>query len=401
MKIAMAGQNYFIKGGSDRVLLETEKMLRYYGHEVAPFCGANEENISSEWREFFPKKEVTLSSPRLDDIVRYVYNFDAKKAAREFIATFRPDIFHCHIYYGKLSSSILSEVAQAGIPLVQTIHEYKVVCPTYQLNSNGSICEKCANFKFYNVLKNRCNRNSIIRSAASMAESYVSYACGSISKIDKFIAVSDFQRRKVISMGVPSQKIATIHNFVDVDEFVPEYTAGKYFIYFGRIEKEKGIWVLLAAFLKLKNITLLVVGTGSEYLGAKEYCSKNAMSNVHFSGFASREQLGDLVRGAIASIVPSVWYETFGLSAAESLAYGKPVIAAEIGGLPEVLSPGEDSILVEAGSVDGLVAAIEKVHSMKLNVEEMGRAGRLNVGRKFSKPIHYEKLSALYRSVMS
>jgi Glycosyltransferase len=401
MKIAMAGQNYFVKGGSDKVLLETEKMLRHYGHEVAPFCGANKENLSSEWREFFPKKEVALASPRLDDVVRYIYNFDAKMAARKFIDAFRPDIFHCHIYYGKLSSSILSEVVRAGIPLVQTIHEYKIVCPTYQLSSNGSVCEKCADFKFYNALKNRCNRGSIVRSAASMAESYVSYAFGSISKINKFIAVSDFQRRKVISMGVPAHKISTIHNFVDVNEFVPEYGVGKYFIYFGRIENEKGIWVLLAAFIKLKRINLLVVGTGSEYVSAKEYCSKNSMSNVHFFGFAAREQLGDLVRGAIASIVPSVWYETFGLSAAESLAYGKPVIASEIGGLPEVLSAGEDSLLVEAGSVDGLVAAVEKVHSGRLNVEEMGRAGRLNVEQKFSKPIHYEKLSALYRSVLS
>lgn len=401
MKIAMAGQNYFVRGGSDKVLIETEKMLRAYGHEVAPFCGADKNNHENEWLKFFPKKEVSISSPRLGDVVRYVYNFDAKKAVRRFIKEFGPDVFHCHIYYGKLSSSILSEVKNQAVPLIQTIHEYKVVCPTYQLSSNGTVCEKCANFRFYNVLKHRCNKGSVSRSAASMVESYVSYIFGSIEKIDRFIAVSDFQRNKVISMGVPANKISTIHNFVDIGEIVPEYAVGRYFIYFGRVEREKGIWVLLEAFRKIKNISLLIVGEGSASEGAKEYCRRNAMSNVTFFGFATRDQLGDLIRGATASIVPSVWYETFGLSAAESLAYGKPVIAADIGGLPEVLSVGDDSTLIEAGNVDELVAAVEEMAYGKLDLEKMGRAGRENVERKFSRASHYEKLSALYRAVMS
>ncbi|MFL9949862.1 glycosyltransferase family 4 protein [Paraburkholderia agricolaris] len=401
MKIAMAGQNYFVRGGSDKVLIETEKMLRAYGHEVAPFCGADKENQASEWLEFFPKKEVSISSPRLSDVVRYMYNFDAKKAVRRFIREFGPDVFHCHIYYGKLSASILAEVKSHAIPLVQTIHEYKLVCPTYQLSSNGSVCEKCANFKFHNVLTHRCNKGSVMRSAASMVESYVSYMFGSVEKIDRFIAVSDFQRNKVVSMGVPEHKVSTIHNFVDISEIVPEYRAGRYFIYFGRVEKEKGIWVLLAAFKKIKNINLLIVGVGGAYEDAKEYCRKNAMSNVTFFGFATRDQLGGLVRGATASIVPSVWYETFGLSAAESLAYGKPVIAADIGGLPEVLSAGDDSTLIEAGNVDALITAVEEMAYGKLDLEKMGRVGRKNVESKFSRPAHYEKLSALYRSVMS
>jgi len=399
MKIAVAGQNYHIKGGSDKVLMDEQNLLRSYGHEVAPFCGSDPKNEDTRWEEFFPRRDVSLSSPRLQDVCRYVYNNDAKKAVRRFISAFRPDIFHCHIYYGKLSASILGEIKDSGIPLVQTIHEYKTVCPTYQLISNEQVCEKCSGFAYYNVLFNRCNRNSVLRSAVSMVESYASYFLGSISKIDRFIAVSNFQRQKVVEMGVPKDKVVTIYNFIDADSCSPTYETGRYFLYFGRIEKTKGIWSLIRAFEKLKTITLLVVGTGNEYSAVTSYCELQQITNVKFFGFANRAQLNDLIKGAVATIVPSVWYETFGLSAAESLAHGKPVIAADIGGLPEVLSPGEDSILFEPGNVDQLSLAVVDLAMNKQRAVDMGMAGRRNVKAKFNKAKHYEELVAVYQSL--
>jgi glycosyltransferase involved in cell wall biosynthesis len=400
MRIAVAGQNFHIRGGSDRVLFDELKLLHENGHDAAPFCAANSSNLPNEWSTFFPQVSANLSHPTPKDVARYIYNFDAKRSVRRFIEVYRPDIFHLHIYYGKLTASILGEIKSAGIPIVQTMHEFKAICPTYSLFSDGKLCEKCSDFRFFNAVKHRCNRGSLSRSIISTIESYASLTLGAVSKIDRFIAVSEFQAEKVAEMGVPREKITTIRNFIDVDNIVPSFRKGTYFIYFGRLEINKGIWPLLKAFEAMPDEHLLIVGDGSEKESLERHCTEHALTNVKFKKFCDQQELGALVRGSIASIVPSIWYETFGLSAAESLAYGKPVIASRIGGLPEVVSDMDDAILVEPGNVAQLRAAVERLSKDGTLAETMGRLGRDNVERKFNRHEHYQKLLSVYRSLI-
>ncbi|WP_063901426.1 glycosyltransferase family 4 protein [Burkholderia stagnalis] len=399
MRVAMGGQNFHVKGGSDRVLVDEVALLRDKGHDVAPFCASSADDLPTEWAGFFPRKTAGFMNPGLVDVARYLYCLDAKRAVKRFVRAFRPDVFHLHIYYGKLTVSILSEIESVGVPIVQTMHEFKAVCPTYQLLSNGIACEKCTGFRYYNAALNRCNRNSLSRSIVSTVESYLSLWGGSISKIDRFIAVSDFQAGKVAAMGVPRNRITTVHNFVDTGSLEPCFRKGAYFIYFGRLEAVKGVWPLIRAFEELSGERLVIVGDGSERAALERYCEQRRMKNVVFMGFRDRRELGDLVRASIASIVPSIGTETFGLSAAESLSYGKPVIASRIGGLPEVVCDDEDAILVEPGDVAQLKAAVRRLSSSRAMAESMGRTGRANVERKFSRDEHYRKLMAVYRSV--
>lgn len=396
MKIIMAGQNYHITGGSDRVLFDELSLLNSNGHDAIPFAASSELNISNEFDSFFPK-DVNLKNPKYLDVLRYIYNPQAKSKISKLLDNFNPDIVHCHIYYGKLSSSIISEIKQRGIPLVQTLHEYKSVCPTYTLTANDSPCERCKGFRFYNATLARCNKGSLARSLISTVESYVSLALGAVSKFDHFISVSDFLRDKVISMGIPPEKVTTVHNFTETEGIRPNYNKGSYFLYFGRVEKLKGIWTMIHAFERARDFNLIVVGNGSELPEIKAYCSNKNIKNIQLLGFLPKEKVNELIKNSIATIVPSMWYETFGLTITESFALGKPVIASRIGGIPEVVTEGEDSLLVTPGDVDELVSAVYEMATNKESAIEMGRLGRANLEKKFNKQIHYQKLIELYQ----
>jgi glycosyltransferase involved in cell wall biosynthesis len=399
MKIILAGQNYHVTGGSDRVLIDEIDLLNSKGHMAIPFAAANENNLKTEWSDFFPNDCADLKKPRLKDVFQYIYSGESRRSVSRLLDNFKPDVFHCHIYYGKLTSSILSEVKDRGIPLVQTLHEYKTVCPVYTLTSNGSLCESCSGFKFYNATLNRCNQDSLVRSAVSTVESYVSLYFGSVSKFDHFISVSDFLRDKVISMGVPENKVTTIHNFTDASDFSPSFVRGEYFVYFGRIERLKGVWELVKSFEKLSDLTLVVVGHGGELSALKEYCATNNLTNINFVGFKAKADLGVIMESAIATIAPSIWYETFGLTLTESFAYGKPVIASNIGGMSEVVEHGQDGLLVQPGCIEELTTAIRYLADNRSVAVEMGRQGRINLERKFNRELHYEKLVGLYENL--
>jgi len=234
----------------------------------------------------------------------------------------------------------------------------------------------------------------------SCIESYVSLGLGAVNAFEHFIAVSDFVREKVVSMGVPSNKVTTVHNFTDISRFEPDYSAGQYFLYFGRLENNKGVWQLLQAFRSLPRVRLKIVGTGSEEQKLKSYIRDNAIENVEMLGFLAGEALANAIRQSRCVIVPSTCNETFGLTITEAFAYGKPVIASRVGGIPEVISESEDGILVEPGSVQELADAINILFLDAELAKRMGRAGRNNVGVKFSKKAHYEKLMQVYSKVV-
>lgn len=320
--------------------------LRNRGHAVVPFCAKHLSNRDTKWSSYFPNS-ASFENPGVIDALRYIYSVNAKKSIRRLLNDFSPDVVHCHIYYGKLTSSILSEVKKRSIPLIQTLHEFKIVCPVYTRLSEGNICSECTGFKFYNVVKKNCNRGSKVRSLLSCIESYVSMYLGSISKFDCFIAVSDFLRHEVISMGVPAEKVKTIHNYIDAKTIVPMYKGGNYFLFLGRLEKYKGIWQLVEAFRQMPQVQLMIAGAGPEEVAMACYLQQKDIRNIEMLGFNSGRRLAEIIRGAFCVVVPSTWYETFGLTVAEAFAYGKPVIASRIGGIPEVVDEGEDSTLVE------------------------------------------------------
>ncbi|MEM7591698.1 MAG: glycosyltransferase family 4 protein [Cyanobacteria bacterium P01_A01_bin.83] len=398
--ILNAGQNYHIHGGSDRYQFILSNLLHQHGHCVIPFAADSPKNESTPWSRYFAP-EVNFASPTLIDLLRFIYSKPAESAIKNLIEDVPIDIAHLHIYYGKLTASILEPLRQARVPIIQTLHEYKIVCPVYTLISDGEICQACQGKNFWHAMRKRCNRGSLSRSMLSSMESYVSRAFGSISKIDHFITVSHFQRKKMIELGIPAEKLTTVHNFIDTSEIEPNYRPGEYLLYFGRLEDYKGIFTLVEAASTLKNVPLLIVGDGEARFELEKVIEKRNLQHIKLLGFKQKDELLPLIRNSICTIAPSEWYETFGFTLVESFAHGRPVIASRIGGMTEIVTDTVDGYLVSPGNVEELQSRMLWMATHRHKAVEMGLAGRLKVETKFCPELHYEKILSLYQKILS
>ncbi len=396
--ILNAGQNYHIRGGSDQCQFALTELLQSYNHSVVPFAAADPRNRSTEWSRYFPEG-VDFENPGPRDLLRFIYSRPAAKALQHLLQDVHIDIAHLHIYYGQLTTSIFKPLRKVGVPIVQTLHEYKIVCPVYTLLSSGEICQACQGQAFWHVLAKRCNRGSILRSALSMVESYVSRALGSTTKIDHFIAVSDFLRDKVIELGVPADKVTTVHNFIDASKFKPNTSPGEYFLFLGRLERLKGIFTLIEAASAL-NKPLLIVGHGSARSEIERLIEQNGLHHIQLLGFKQGEALQELIRNSICVVAPSEWYETFGLILIESFAHGRPVIASRIGGMTEVVSDGRDGLLFPPGNVEALRECLVWMEKHTEQAAEMGMLGRRKVEAQFDPETHYQKTMNVYHKVL-
>lgn len=397
--ILNAGQNYWLRGGSDRYQFVLSELLEQKGHQVIPFAAANPKNQVTLWSEYFPQG-VNFERPGLADLMRFIYSRAADRAINRLLKENPISLAHLHIYYGQLTASILAPLKQAGIPIVQTLHEYKLVCPVYTLVSNGEICQACQGQHFWQATLKRCNRGSLARSLLSTMESYASQALGSVSKIDRFITVSDFQRRKLVELGIPAQKMTVVHNFINTSGIEPNTKPGEYFLYFGRLERIKGVFTLVEAASSLQETPLLIVGTGEADRELATIIETRGLEHIRLLGFKQGEELHQLIRHSICCILPSQWYENCPLSVLESHAFGKPVIGSNIGGIPELISDRVDGFLVPPGDADALRQQMLWMATQRSQAVEMGLAGRRKVEEQFNPEIHYEKIMSVYRQVL-
>lgn len=393
--ILNVGQNYRLIGGSDRYLIELENLLEKKGHKVIPFTAKNKDNLDTEFARYFPVG-ANFNDPHLNDILLYLYSFPARASIKKLISDIRIDIAHLHIYYGKITTSILSPLVDSNIPIVQTCHDLKLLCPISTLYRNGRICEDCKGRKWYNVMLNRCNRNSFARSSLSMLEAYISSCNGAVDKINQFIAVSNFLKDKMVEHGISESKVSVIHNYIDTTQLKVQASTGEYLLYFGRIERYKGIFTLLKAAKYVPEIEILIVGSGEASCQVKEYIRLNSLHNVTLLDFMQPERLARLIEGAICTVNPSELYETFGLSVIESFAYGKPVIASRIGGMPEIINHGSTGFLFEAGNVGELKELMKWMWKNPGKANKMGIVAREHVENKFDPETHYRKLKKVY-----
>lgn len=397
MKILNVSQNYFVQGGSDSYFFELGRILEQKNHEVVPFCASSPINKPNKWEAYFPAA-ANFEEPKVADAIKFLYSASAKKNMGKIVKEVSPDLAHLHIYYGKLTASILKPLTQAGIPIVQTLHEYKQVCPVYSLVSNGVVCEACAGRRYWKALSHKCNRGSVLRSMLSMTESYVSQMLGASTDINHFIAVSDFQRRKLIELGVEKNKISTVHNFINLEEYSVATGEGEYFLYYGRIERLKGIFTLLQASATLKT-PLFIVGKGESLAEVEAYIEEHQLTHVKLLGFQSGASLKKLIRGSICTILPAEWYEPFGLTVIESFASGRPVIGANIGGIPELIDDGKDGMLFDSGDGASLKHQLEWFEEHKGQAVQMGKEGRKKAERLFDAHTHYNNIMKVYNNL--
>jgi glycosyltransferase involved in cell wall biosynthesis len=411
MKILNISQNAHITGGSDIYWDSLTCLLQKQGHKVYPFSSFDKSKIPMNSiipnvaKEYFPNT-IDFNKRDIATLIRYIYNKNSKDALNNYINKIcdKIDLAHLHIYYGKLTASILSVLTKKKIPIVQTLHEYKLVCPTYKMFDGREVCYACKNNKFYNCFLKKCNRDNLMRSMLSTMESYVSLLNGNQLKIDKFITVSQFQKFEIIKMGFNKKKLTTVYNYIDTKEYTNFNKCDGYFVYFGRIEKVKGIITLLKA-MKIvvdnrPDARLKLVGSGEFFKTSQCYAKSLDLRCVEFLGFKNKSEVNYIVGKAIANVVPSIWFETFGLTILEAFALGVPSIVSDIGGMPELVNDGVDGFIVAPGDSRSLAKRMIDLYDDVLLSKKMGKIGREKIISHFSPESHFQQLQKIYHEVM-
>ena len=401
MRILNAGHFNHVRAGSDRYMVQVGEMLEADGHTVIPFATQHEDNRDSEWAEYFPPG-VDTENPSLRDLGRFLYSQPARTHLERLLEAAPPlDLAHLHIYYGQLTTSILQPLVEAGIPVVQSLHEYKLTCPVYTHVSGGDICEACQGSQFWRALPRKCNRGSLARTALSVLESYVSRSLGDNRHVDHFLASSDFMREKMVEHDVVApEDVSTVYNFVDPDRFQVSDEPGAYVLYFGRIAPVKGLRTLIDAAAPLDDVPVLIAGTGGQRDELEAEIERRGLDHIRFVGFQRGEDLWDLVRGSLCTVLPSEWYENCPMAVLESFACGRAVVGAEIGGIPELIDHGSDGRLFPSGNVEALREVLAWMSAHPQQAADMGRAGRRTVETQFSPGPHYDDLWAAYDEVL-
>lgn len=413
LKILLANKYFFMNGGSESVFFQERDFLMREGHHVVDFSMQDPRNLPSPYAAYFVSNVEYKGGTngrhairKLELAASLIHNREAVRKLRALIEHEKPDLAHLHNIYHQLTPSIIGVLKKAGIPVVMTLHDYKLICPTYLMVRENAACEACCGGQFWRVATNRCHQGSWFGSGLLALEGYWHRWLHSYDAVDLFLAPSRFLLELVQKYrGV---RVRLLHNGVNLRGLNHRHVDKRYAIYFGRISREKGVEVLLRAHDSLQqrgiagslgpeggDFSLKVVGTGPIL---EELRSKYPA--VEFCGFRSGNDLFRLVGDAAFVVVPSLSNENFSMSVLEAMALGKPVIASRMGGLPEQVQHGETGLLVDAGDVEGLKEAMAVLMRDPRLRRRMGESARRRVEHEFSSEVHGRRLLETYSDVL-
>lgn len=402
MKILLANKFHWLKGGSEKYYFELAKLLKENGHEVAFFSMNNEKNVKTGEKEYFVD-EIDLNTGSKLKALDVIYSKANYKKMKEALKDFKPDIVHINNFQRQLSASIIKAIKEENIPIVFTAHDIQAVCPAITMMDNDkNICERCMHGKYMNCIKKKCNKGSVLKSTIGALEGYY-YRIKKIytKEIDYIITPSDFYKSKLIEDGISENKIETIHNFVELRDYDVETSDEGYALYFGRLSKEKGILNLINAFSKLMDETLYIAGEGPEKGNIETIIKENNMKNrVKLLGYLNSDQMKEIIRTCKFVIVPSIWYENCPYSVMEALAIGKPVIGANIGGIPELVKDRRSGLIYKYDDIDDLAQKIKALFEEEMLVKEYGKNAKEDVNKLYGKDIYYKKIMHIYNELL-
>lgn len=405
MKILMVNKFFYIKGGSETYYFALKRLLEAQGHTVIDFSMQDEKNFTSKYSKYFVENVNYNSAEGLKKKLKagfnIVYSKEAKKKFEQLVIATRPDIIHLHIFQHQLSPSILDVIKKYNLPTVYTAHDLKMLCLNYKMMHHGKICEECKGQKYYRCAVNKCVKESFAKSCINVAEGYIHKWRHSYDVIDKIITPSAFYKKKFEEFGIPSKRVVHIPNFLDTEKPEVNITndCEEYYLYFGRLSEEKGLLTLLRAFQGI-NAKLYIVGTGPIKSEIEEYILTESITNVKVLGFMSGQPLKDIVGNAKAVILPSEWYENGPYSAIEALQMGRPIIGADIAGIPELVDG--NGYLFKSGSPGDLKEQIEKMEGLtEAEYQKLKSNSYKLFLNSYTKETHYKELEKIYLSVLN
>lgn len=402
VRVLIANKFYARRGGAESVVLQTQRLLERAGHEVIPFAMAQDGGEASEWSSFFVPTRAYFDGPRLGRVrhsLAAIYSFDARRRLRALLREASPDVAHLHNIYHQLTLSIVDELRAAGVPIVMTLHDYKAACPNYQLLTHDGLCQRCVGGAYWNAVRHRCLKRSLAGSAIAAAEAYLNRMRRQYAKVDLFLAPSRFLRDVMIRAGLPAGRIEVLPNAVRAAAEPRPVPRSPKFVYVGRLSEEKGLDVLLDASARLPSgIEIVIVGGGPLDAHLRQRVERERLP-VRMRGFASSEEVVVELSSASAALLPSQCYENCPMAILEAGAVGVPTIASDIGGVPELIAPDVDGVLVPPGDVAALASAMTDLADEPRRATALGAAAHARVAERHSEDAYGEALLIRYEGV--
>lgn len=382
LKVLVVHCVYQLKGGEDSVVESEVAMLRAAGHEVRLYLRDNTDaNETPAWRL---AAQTLWSSRTVQDL-------------REVTREWRPDVIHVHNTLLLVSPSVFWAAAELGIPVVQTVHNFRAACLGAIFVRNGQVCEDCMGKVPWRGVLRGCYRGSVAQSAVLATMVMTHRQLGTYDhKVTRFIALTEFAKGKLASAGLPADKIRVKSNFVEW-RAAPQSSARRGGIYVGRLSVEKGIEVLLAALQRFtpEDHQIEVMGTGP-------FESDTArLLGAHYLGFQPLSAVLEKMEQASFMVLPSICYEGFPRTIVEAFACGLPVIASRLGSMAELVADGETGLLFEAGNPDDLAQKIAWAHAHPHEMIAMGQRARTIYEARFNPEQNLSELIGIYRDAMA
>ncbi|MCA9118922.1 MAG: glycosyltransferase family 4 protein [Planctomycetaceae bacterium] len=385
MKVLLCHNYYQQPGGEDRSFFDEEWLLKSHGHEVIRYTIHNDviEGMSS----------IRLAK-------KLIWNHDSYRELRQLIRRERPAVMHCTNTFPLISPSVYYAAKREGVPVIQSLHNYRLLCPNALFLRNGQACESCLGKVFpLPAILHGCYRDSRVASTgvATMVAFHRLMRTWSRA-IDKYFVLTEFARDKFIQGGIAADKMVIKPNFVHPDTG-PGNGSGEYAIFVGRLSTEKGIETLLEAWNQLPaNMRLRVVGDGP--MAGRVSQAMNDDPRIEWVGRRTKEEVDSMINKAACLVIPSLCYETFGRAIIEAYVHGVPVIASRHGAMAELVRHGETGWLFETGNASELRRAIERTFSDPRKLREMRVAARRAYENLYTAEANYDLLISAYNEVI-
>lgn len=388
MKILFIHNKYKQYGGEDvAVELETSVLIER-GHEVKTI--------------FFDNAGIDNSFSKIGSSLRAIYNFSSAKTVSGTIREFKPDIIHVHNLFFVASPSVIYAAARHKVPVVLTLHNYRLICANALLLRNDQPCELCVQKKFpVHGIKYKCYRDSASGSALVTSITGVHKLFNTWkNKIHTFITLNEFSRSKLLysSLNISANKMITKPNFVP-DPGKVDHKREDFYLFAGRIVKEKGVHVLTAAFSKMPEEKIIVIGDGPEKKALQQQFK--AYSNICFEGQMDKKQVSEYMNRCKAFICPSIWYEGAPLTIIEAFAVGTPVIASRLGSMAESITDGFNGLHFTPGNADDLCAKIKLFKKETSGDAMFYKNARQTYLERYHPDKHYKAILSIYENAIA
>ena len=386
-RILLAHNKYQLPGGEDIGFSTEVEMLREKGHEIIEYIRHND-----EIKDYSPFQKLKFP-------LKMIWSDKTYHEVKEIIKKRKPNIAHFHNIFPLISPSAYYACKDEGIPVIQLLNNYRLICPGGFLLRDNKTCEDCITGGLQNSIKHRCYRDSLIlTSSLAMMLKYHRNKGTWFDKVDKYVALSEFSKSKYVEAGFPGSKIVVKPNFVAPDPGRREVDDG-YVLFFGRLSIEKGPQTAVKAWRYIENVPLKIVGVGPLEEELHNFVKEHSIKNIEFLSYVPNTEIFDIIKRARFVVIPMEWYEILPRVLIETYACGVPIIASKIGVMADLVINHISGLHFEVGNAKDLSDKVRLLYNDRNLLRKLSGGARKEYETKYVKDVNYEKLMSIYKEL--